>query len=227
MTDATTSPRTLTRREKYWIACRDFGALRAAGCTPNELVAAGCTPSALRAAGWPPNELVAAGFSLSELRAAGYTPNELRAAGWQLSQILAVGWPLSDILLLDSDWSRRNIVASDPGIPKLDKPYTRLLEDIKAGRRKFSQSTWGPENSPTPEANLCDTPMCTAGSFVSMAGEEGWKLKQKLGWVVAYVLLHERAHPGLRPQNTLGVSDDCALAYIEEMAAIEAKASSE
>ncbi|HCK83018.1 MAG TPA: hypothetical protein DHW63_00360 [Hyphomonadaceae bacterium] len=111
-------------------------------------------------------------------------------------------------------------------VPLLSRPYTRLRDEIRAGKRSFSQKTWGPE-TPTQAEALCNTPMCTAGSFVSMAGEAGWALKQEYGWTGAYVLLHDRAHPGLPPQHTAAIPDEWALAYIEEMAERETEKSAQ
>ena len=106
-------------------------------------------------------------------------------------------------------------------IPKLERPYSKLLADIKEKRRVHQQSTWGPENEPCTETNVCGTAMCTAGHIVNMAGENGWKLKQKIGFAGAATLIHFKSHPDLPCQNFGYINQDYAMAYIEEMAAIE------
>lgn len=142
------------------------------------------------------DDAIAAGYSLSALRAAGYPASALRAAGYSLSALLA-------------------------DAPLLEKPYTRLWADIQAKRRTLDQSTFG--NASPSEPNICGTAMCTAGHLVNMAGEAGWKLKEKYGYATAAALIHEKAHPGWPCQNFGGIPDEWALAYIEEMAAREAE----
>jgi hypothetical protein len=173
-------------------------------------MAAGWTPSALMAAGWTPSDLMAAGWTPSDLMAAGWTPSALRAAGWTPSDLMAAGWTPSDLR------------AGLGEIPVLDKPYSRMLAEINAGKRTFKQSTWGPENSPTPEPSLCNTPMCCAGHLVSLAGEAGWNLRKKVGFAGAAALIHDAAHPGWPLQNFGAIPDAWALAYIETMAQHEA-----
>jgi len=149
------------------------------------------------------HELYAAGFTPSQLCAAGFTPSQLCAAGFTMDQLYAAGEILADV-------------------PLLEKPYTRLLAEIKSGDRKFDQSTFGP-GTHVQEKHLCETPMCIAGHLVNMAGEAGWKLKEHYhSFVCAAALLHAKAHPNLPPPNFSSIPDDWALAYIEEMATIEA-----
>ena len=186
--------RALTRREKYLLASRQISALIAAGLTPRYFLAAG----------WTPRDFLAAGLTPRDFLAAGLTPRDFRAAGWTPSDFVAAGFDEEDV-------------------PLLDRPYSRLLKEIAEGARKFSQQTWGPEDAPTPPDRLCDTAMCTAGSFVSMAGEAGWRLKNRYGWNGAYVLLHDRAHPDAPPQSTGVIPDEWALGYIAEMAEVEAR----
>ena len=145
----------------------------------------------------------------SALIAAGWTPSALRAAGWTPSALIAAGWTPSALRAAFGD------------IPVLEKPYTHLLADIQAKKRAFKQSTFGPER-PTPEPNICNTPMCTAGHLVNMAGAAGWKLKDKYGFAGAASLIHDMSHPGWPQQNYGAIPDDWALAYIEEMAQHEA-----
>src|SRR6202000_3399952 len=111
-----------TTTEILAILAMEPSALRAAGWTPSDLRAAGWTPSALRAAGWTPSALRAAGWTPSDLIAAGWTPRDLRAAGWTPSA------------LREFD-----------DIPVLENVYSRLLSDIQSNKRKFSQSTFGPD----------------------------------------------------------------------------------
>jgi hypothetical protein len=183
------------------------GALRAAGWTPGDLIAAGWTPGDLRAAGWTPGDLIAAGWTPGALRAAGWTPGDLIAAGWTPGDLRAAGWTPGDLRAFEN-------------VPAIENLYSRLLDDITAHRRVHKQSTWGPEN-PTPELNICKTPMCTAGHLVSMAGESGWNLKRQFGWEGAARLIHDRAHPGWPPQNYGAIPDEWALAWIRTMAAHE------
>ena len=142
-------------------------------------------------------DLLSAGYSVSDLRSAGYSASDLRSAGYSLSGLLE-------------------------RTPLVEKPYTRLLADIRAQRRLFSQKTWGPEDASTPEPNICKTAMCTAGHLVSMAGEAGWKLKKEFGFAGAAALIHAKAHPDFPCQNFGVIPDAWALAYIEEMAEHEA-----
>ncbi len=185
--------------------------LRAAGWTPSDLRAAGWTPSALIEAGWTPSALIEAGWSPSALIAAGWTPSDLRAAGWTPSALIAAGWTPSDLIAAEEEWE---------SIPTLIKPYTALLEQIKAGQRIHKQSVFGPECDP--KTNLCKTPMCTAGHLVNMAGEIGYKLREKYGWEGAATLIHRKSCPDVAPQNFGSIPQEYAMAYIEERAAEEA-----
>ena len=101
-------------------------------------------------------------------------------------------------------------------VPKLDKPYSRLLADIESKRRIHKQSTWGPECDPVD--NVCGTPMCTAGHLVNMAGEIGYKLKDKFGWAGAARLIHQKSRPYAPPQNFGSIPQEFAMAYIRERA---------
>lgn len=143
------------------------------------------------------------------LRAAGWTPSELIAAGFTPSDLRAAAFTPSDLR------------AALEEVPMLDKPYSRLLADIKDKKRKFNQSTFGPDSAPA--KNVCGTPMCTAGHLVNMAGAAGWKLKKQFGFAGAARLIHEKAHPDWPPQNFGNIPDALARAYIEEMAEREAQ----
>ena len=148
----------------------------------------------------------AAGYSLSDAIAAGYSLSDAIAAGYSLSAARAAGYSEADI----NEWE---------SIPVLDKPYTHLLTDIKENKRIHRQSTWGPEDEPTDKKHICDTPMCTAGHLVNMAGKIGWELKNKYGWQDAAALIHIKAHPDFPKQDFGAIGDDRAMAYIE--AAVE------
>ncbi|MDE1971481.1 MAG: hypothetical protein KGI50_07960 [Patescibacteria group bacterium] len=187
-------------------------ALRAAGWTPSDLLAAGWTPSDLLAAGWTPSDLLAAGWTPSALRAAGWTPSDLLAAGWTPSALLAAGWTPSDLRDAQKEWDE---------IPVLEKPYTRLLSEIESGARKHNQSTFGPDCDP--KKNLCGTPMCTAGHLVNMAGDIGYKLKDKYGWNIAATMIHRKSRPDVPPQNFGTIPQEFAMAYIRERAKEEAE----
>ena len=177
--------------------------------TEEKFRAASGSYSGVGDAGYSDADLRDAGYSAAELRAAGYGPAELRAAGYSDAEMRAAGY---------SDAERDDMLND---VPLIDKPYTRLWADIQAKRRQHQQSTWGPDE-PTSEKNICKTPMCTAGHLINMAGEAGWKLKQRYGWAGAAALLHMKAHPDLPPQNFGFIPQDWALAYIETMAAKEA-----
>ena len=127
------------------------------------------------------------------------------------------------ILETDEQWAEQLAarIGERTGARKV-KVWRRLLADLRASKRQHKQSTWGPEDAPTPEPNLCNTPMCTAGHLVSMGGEKGWALKEEYGWATAAALIHYKAHPDQPVQNFGAIPDAWAMAYIEEMAALEA-----
>jgi len=150
-----------------------------------------------------------AGITPSQLLAAGFTALQLLAAGCTALQLLAAGCTASQLF--------------NDETPLLHKPYTALLAAINASERKFDQSSFGPEISP-PAEHICGTAMCTAGHLVSMAGAQGQALKEKLGFPQAAALIHAKAHPDYPCQNFGIIPDAWALAYIEMMAGVEAKA---
>jgi len=144
----------------------------------------------------------------SDAIAAGYSLSAARAAGYSLSDAIAAGYREADI----KEWE---------DIPVLEKPYAHLLADIKEKKRIHRQSTWGPEDKPTDEKHVCETPMCTAGHLVNMAGKIGWDLKNKYGWRDAATFIHIKAHPDFPLQDFGGIGDDRAMAYIEAAAEFE------
>ncbi len=141
-----------------------------------------------------------------DLRSAGYSASDLRSIGYSASDLRSVGCSAIDL----SEWD---------SIPILEKPYTKLLADIKAKKRKHDQSTFGPIQEFDASINLCKTPMCTAGHLVNMAGKVGYELVKKYGgFSQAAALIHARCHPNDPPQNFGAISQELAIAYIEEMA---------
>ena len=229
------------RKMKAFLASQGgLSALRAAGFTPSDLRASGFTPSDLIAAGWTPSDMRSSGFTPSALRAAGFTPSDLRSSGWTPSDMRSSGftpsdmraarWTPSDLIaagftpsdMRASGWTPSALRAAEEewdSIPVLEKPYSRLLAEIKAGKRKHDQSTFGPDCDP--KTNLCGTSMCTAGHLVNMAGEIGYKLKDKYDWQIAARLIHMKSRPDVPPQNFGGIQQEFAMAYIEERAAEE------
>src|SRR5665213_538569 len=229
------------RRMKAFLATNNFPSdLKAAGWRPSDLKAAGWRPSDFVSVGWRPSDFVSAGWRLSDfvsvgwrlsdfvsagwrpsdfvsagwcpsdLKAAGWRPSDLKAAGWRPSDLKAAGWCLSDFKAVQAEWD---------SIPILKKPYAHLLSDIKEGKRIHDQSTYGPNLDP--KENLCGTHMCTAGHLVNMAGEIGYRLKEKYGWAVAAMLIHKKSRPDVSPQIFGAIPQEFAMAYIEERAAEE------
>jgi len=108
-------------------------------------------------------------------------------------------------------------------IPILEKPYTKLLNDINEKKRTFRQSTFGDICDFDPELNVCGQAMCTAGHLVNMAGQAGYDMVKIYGWEIAASVIHHKVHPELPTQNFGSIPQEWALAYIEEMADIESK----
>ena len=106
-------------------------------------------------------------------------------------------------------------------IPILDKPYTQLLKEIKSKKRLHDQATFGAIEDFDCEKNVCETPMCTAGHLVNMAGEVGYELKNNYGWEKAAYLIHKKTHPDFPVQNFGSIPQEWAMAYIEEMVELE------
>jgi hypothetical protein len=158
----------------------------------------------VRLAGYSASELRSEGYSASALLSAGYSASELRSAGYSASDVRLAGCSASDVL----------------SAPKLTKPYTKLNDDLKHGRRKFNQKSFGDEKG---KAHPCETPMCIAGHLVSMAGEDGWKLREKLGFADAAALIHAVSHPDIPCPNFGGYDDELALGFIRHMAKLESE----
>lgn len=119
--------------------------------------------------------------------------------------------------MLSAGYSKDNLKEWD-GIPILEKPYSKLLADIKAKKRCHDQKTYGPKYEPK---NICGTPMCTAGHLVNMAGKIGYELMEKYGFPAAAELIHRKSRPDVEPQNFGSIPQEWAMAYIEERAAEE------
>ena len=159
-----------------------------------------------------PNDFIAAGWTPSALRAAGWTPSALRAAGWMPNDFIAAGWTPSEIKKIENF----------PPIPVLQKPYTVMLADIRKKTRLHDQSYFGPTDF-DPKQNICETRMCTAGHLVNMAGKAGYRLLHACGdsFVLAASLIHEASCPNVPAQNFGPISQELAMAYIEQRAAEE------
>jgi hypothetical protein len=106
-------------------------------------------------------------------------------------------------------------------VPKLEKPYTQLLTDIKEKKRTHNQSTFGTVEDFDPALNVCGTPMCTAGHLVNMAGKVGYELKKKYGWEAAATFIHRKSLPDFPVQNFGSIPQSWAMSYIEAAAEFE------
>jgi hypothetical protein len=188
-----------------------------AGCTVSQMLDADCTASQMLRAGFTAIQMLDAGFTASQMLDADCTASQMLRAGFTAIQMLDAGFTASQ--MLDAGFTASQML---DGAPILQKPYTQLLADIEASKRKFDQSTFGPDNG-VAEDHLCRTGMCTAGHLVQMAGEDGKRLKLKYGFPSAASLIHGATHPDYPCQNFGSIPDKYALAYIRKMAAVEAK----
>ena len=109
----------------------------------------------------------------------------------------------------------------DASVPKVDKLYSRILDDIEHKKRKLDQSTFGPNCNP--ETNLCKTPMCIAGHTVNLAGDAGYALKDRFSFEIAAHLIHRASCPDFPEPRYDSYPNEWALSYIREIAAIEGK----
>jgi len=174
--------------------------------------------SALRGAGYSLSDLIGAGYSASDLRGAGYSASDLRGAGYSASDLIGAGYSASD--LRGAGYILSDLIEFE-SIPIIDTPYTHLWNDIKSKKRIHDQTTFGKIEQYDPKANVCGTRMCTAGHLVNMAGEIGYKLKDKYSWAYAANMIHTRVHPDYMCQDFGLIPQEQAMAYIEEMAAME------
>jgi hypothetical protein len=106
-------------------------------------------------------------------------------------------------------------------LPVLDKPYTRLLNDINEKRRTFQQSTFGDICDFDPDRNICGSAMCTAGHWVNMMGKAGYDMYKEFGWEITAAAGHHKVHPDYPPQNFSAIPQEFALGYIEFMSDVE------
>lgn len=136
-------------------------------------------------------------------------------------QMYEAACKLSASDVLGAGYSASDVLEFEKTIPLVETPYTKILSGIKTQERIHKQSTFGPEYEPTPEANICKTPMCTAGDLVNLGGAAGWELKKKFGFRVAASLIHYKAYSDLPPQNFDSIPQEWALAYIKHMAKVE------
>ena len=164
--------------------------------------------------------MFAEGESPKILLGVGASVEELLEAGFRAKALL--GAEVSAKELLDAGATVYDLAHAGLKIPKLERPYTRLWEDIQKQARLHDQGTFGPSR-PTPEPNVCNTAMCTAGHLVNMAGDDGWKLQSAYGFCSAAQMLHEVAHPGWPCQDFSSIPQSWAMAYIETMAQREAQ----
>jgi hypothetical protein len=224
---------TFTKKQMAMIATAGYTAsqLLEAGYTALQLLKAGITALQLLEAGYTASQLLEAGITALQLLEAGYTASQLLEAGITASQLLEAGYTASQLLeagitalqLLEAGYTasqllEAGITASQllEAVPKIDKPYTTIFSDLNNGKRAHDQSSFG--------TNVCGTPMCIAGHLVNLAGEDGWVLKNKVGFSEAAALIHAASHPDKPCPNFGSYPDEWALAFIEEMAAFEAQA---
>jgi hypothetical protein len=184
--------------------------LRSAGYSASQVLSAGYSASDLRSEGYSASQVLSAGYSASDLRSAGYSASDLRSAGYSASDLRSAGYSASEVQELDES------------IPFVNKPYSKIWEQIKKNKDCHRQSTFGPEEM-VEEQNICKTPMCTAGHLVAMGGAKGWNLKEKFDFRIAAALIHYKAHPNYPLQNFDAIPQDWAIAYIKEMAEREAQ----
>jgi hypothetical protein len=164
-----------------------------------------------------------AGLSVRDWIEAGLSVHDWFKAGGSVHDWIKAGGSVRDWIEAGRsvhDWIKAGGSVRDfPKIPKLENPYTTMLAQIKAGNRIHNQRTFGPHDAPP--VNICNTPMCTAGHLVSMAGVEGWKLKEQFGFAGAATLLHYEAHPDWPCQNFGVIPQEWAMGLIEHYAALE------
>jgi|GEM_PF-6600210 len=205
----------------------DHSALLSAGYSASEVRSAGYSASEVRSAGYSASALLSAGYSASEVRSAGYSASEVRSAGYSASEVRSAGFSASEVRSAGFSASEvRELEKLISKLPKEPKPYTRMLVDIKAGKRKHDQSTFGPDNTvELGDRGVCDTPMCTAGHLKQMAGEVGHKIFRLLDGDFAATgrIIHDAWCPGVPRQNYGAIDQKLAMAYIEWRAAEEAK----
>jgi hypothetical protein len=110
-------------------------------------------------------------------------------------------------------------------IPKIEKPYSTLLADIKAKRRCYNQADWGDIKEYDATQNVCETAMCVAGHLTHMLGPRGYELLKEFGGSYSQVgeIAHRKAHPNYPVMNFGNGDQKLGMAFIETMAEIESK----
>ena len=201
----------LKQRKVLALKAIDKNIVRGAGYSASALRGAGYSASALLGAGYSASEVLGAGYLASEVRGAGYSAYALLGAGYSASEVLGAGYSEEDM----AEWEL---------IPVLDKMYSIMLADIKEGRRIHKQSTFGDSDCKVTinENGICNTPMCICGHAVQMAGDIGWALKEKYGYVTAGILICSKAHPDYPMQDFEQTNNESAFALLEELAECEA-----
>jgi hypothetical protein len=103
-------------------------------------------------------------------------------------------------------------------VPMVENLYTRILKQIKSESLVLDQSTFGEGNR---GQSVCGSPMCVGGTTVWLAGDEGYKLSDKVGFALAAHLIHRKSRPDVAPPRYDVYPNAWALAYIQERAAEE------
>jgi hypothetical protein len=111
------------------------------------------------------------------------------------------------------------------GVPVVSNLYSQIWAGIKGSIRKIEQSTFGPDCDPA--ENLCKTPMCIAGHTVNLAGAEGYKLAEQIGFASAALLIHRASCPDVAAPRYDNYPNEWAVAYIETRAEEEQASNNE
>jgi hypothetical protein len=114
------------------------------------------------------------------------------------------------------------IIFGDASVPKVERLYSRMLEEITESKRQLDQSTFGPIDAEYVEAP-CESPMCIAGHTVNLAGAAGYVLKRRFSFEIAARLIHRASCPDLPGPRYDNYPNAWALSYITEMARIESE----
>ncbi len=72
--------------------------------------------------------------------------------------------------------------------------------------------------------HTCDTTHCRGGWVITLAGEEGKKLEQKIGTAAAAALIYLKSDPNLEKVPSFHCSNDAAMEDMKRLAEIEAGA---
>jgi hypothetical protein len=151
---------------------------------------------------------------LSRSQIGGLSPDQI---GW-LSPDQIGGLSRSQIGWLSPDQTA--IIFGDASVPKVERLYSRMLEEITESKRQLDQSTFGPEELIDVE-HVCKTPMCIAGHTVNLAGAAGYALRRRFSFDIAARLIHRASCPDLPEPRYDNYPNAWALSYITEMAHIQ------